>query len=71
VGIAQLPGLVCADAIHDGRLVRLFPDAHVPVRPISVLYPSRKFLAPGVERFLELLATEVTPTASLQELRGP
>ena len=45
VGIAQLPGLVCQDAIRDGRLVRLFPAARVPVRPISVLYPSRAFLA--------------------------
>lgn len=65
VGIARLPGLVCQDAIRDGRLVRLFPDARVPVRPVWALYPSRAFLAAKVERFLDALGTLVTPMAPL------
>lgn len=65
VGIARLPGLVCQDAIRDGRLVRLFPEARVPVRPVSALYPSRAFLPVKVERFLDALATLVTPMTPL------
>ena len=59
VGITRLPGLVCQDAIRDGRLVRLFPDVRVPVRPVSALYPSRAFLPMKVERFLDALGTLV------------
>lgn len=65
VGIARLPGLVCQDAIRDGRLVRLFPDARVSVRPVSALYPSRTFLPVKVERFLDALTTLVTPMTPL------
>lgn len=65
VGIARLPGIVCQDAIRDGRLVRLFPGARVPVRSVSVLYPSRAFLSVKVERFLDLLGTLVTPMTPL------
>lgn len=57
VGIAQIPSFVCDDALREGRLMRLFPDAHVARRPISVLYPSRSFMAAHVARFLELLGT--------------
>lgn len=54
-GIAQLPDFVCEEAIGDGRLVRLYPEARAPGRQISVLYPSRQFLAARVERFLDAL----------------
>lgn len=64
-GIARLPGLVCQDAIRDGLLVRLFPEARVPVRPVSVLYPSRTFLPAKVERFLDELGALVPPMAPL------
>jgi DNA-binding transcriptional LysR family regulator len=65
VGIARLPGLVCRDAVLDGRLMRLFPESRVPVRPVSVVYPSRTFLDTKVERFLHLLQTMVSPMAPL------
>lgn len=65
VGIARLPGLVCQEAIRDGRLVRLFPGARVPVRPVAALYPSRTFLPVKVERFLDALTTLVTPMTPL------
>lgn len=65
VGIARLPGLVCQEAVRDGRLVRLFPEARVSVRPVSALYPSRTFLPVKVERFLDLLGTLVTPMTPL------
>lgn len=65
VGIALLPGLVCQDAVRDGRLVRLFPEARVPVRPISAVYPSRRTLAVRVARFLDLLTTDVLPMTPL------
>jgi DNA-binding transcriptional LysR family regulator len=57
-GMAQLPALLCDDAIADGRLVRVFPDARVPMRPVSVVYPSRAFLPARVTRFVELLIAE-------------
>lgn len=60
-GIARLPSFLCREALADGRLRRLFPRARVSVRQISALYPSRTFLAARVERFLELLAGEMTP----------
>jgi DNA-binding transcriptional LysR family regulator len=56
-GIAQLPDFVCDEAIRDGRLVRLYAEANVSVRQISVLYPSRQFLAARVERFLDVLGS--------------
>jgi DNA-binding transcriptional LysR family regulator len=65
VGIARLPGLVCQEAIRDGRLVRLFPDARVSVRPVWALYPSRTFLPAKVDRFLDVLGTVVTPMSPL------
>lgn len=61
VGIARLPGLVCQEAIRDGRLVRLFPKARVSVRQVSALYPSRAFLPVKVERFIEALVTPMAP----------
>lgn len=64
-GIARLPGLVCRDAVLDGRLIRLYPESRVPVRPVSVVYPSRMFLATKVERFLALLSAMVSPMAPL------
>ena len=64
-GVARLPGLVCQDAIGDGRLVRLFPEARVPLRPVSVLYPSRTFLPAKVEHFLEALGSLVPPMTPL------
>lgn len=57
-GIAQLPSFVCEPAMRDGQLVRLFPEARVAVRQISVLYPSRVFLAARVRRFLDLLEAD-------------
>lgn len=70
VGIARLPGLVCQDAIRDGRLVRLFPGARVSVRPVWALYPSRAFLPAKVERFLDVLGTLVTPMSPLSDGAG-
>jgi DNA-binding transcriptional LysR family regulator len=65
VGIARLPGALCADAIRDGRLVRLFPESRVSMRPVSALYPERAFLAVRVERFLDVLDTMMTPMAPI------
>ena len=63
-GLAQLPALLCEDALADGRLVRIFPEARAPVRPICVLYPSRTFLPARVARFVELLVAEAAPLRS-------
>lgn len=61
IGLSQLPGFVCDAALRDGRLVRLFPQARVAVRQISVLYPSRVFLTTRVKRFLDVLESERRP----------
>lgn len=54
-GIAGLPLLITGEAVRSGRLVTLFPEAHLPVGELYAVYPSRRFQAMKVKAFLDFL----------------
>ncbi|KQO72226.1 LysR family transcriptional regulator [Methylobacterium sp. Leaf89] len=58
-GLAFLPGYVVERDLAEGRLVALLTDHGAPPVPISLIYPSRRHLAPKVRRFIDLLVRAV------------
>lgn len=54
VGVAQLPALVCQQAVKARQLRVLFGET-ARLRPLSVVYPSRAYLPPRVSLFLDAL----------------
>ncbi|MBS7663013.1 LysR family transcriptional regulator [Pseudomonas lalucatii] len=54
-GIAGLPRMICAEALHSGRLVHLLPGARLPTGELYAVYPSRRFQAMKVKTFLDFL----------------
>ena len=60
VGVAILPHFSCADALADGRLVRLLPDYDtVPDLGIYVVYPDKRFVPLKVRSFIDVIAAEL------------
>lgn len=70
VGIALLPGIVCREAVQDGRLRVLFGPAPLALRPLYAVFPSRQYLPAKVRVFVEALAALVEPMRPL-EVSGP
>lgn len=68
VGIAQLPGIVCREAVADGRLRVLFGPAAL-LRPVYAIYPSRSYLPAKVRAFVDALAQLVAPMLPLESRR--
>lgn len=60
-GIGNLPGLLVADAIADGRLEALLEDFQPASSPIYALYPHRTYVAAKVRAFVDFLMRELTP----------
>jgi DNA-binding transcriptional LysR family regulator len=58
-GLAFLPAYVVERDLADGRLVALLTDHAAPPVPISLIYPSRRHLAPKVRRFIDLLVRTI------------
>lgn len=54
-GIGVISDYVCVPDIMAGRLTRLFPDWSLPARPVSLIYPSRRELAPAVRAFADFM----------------
>lgn len=72
LGIAQLPSLVCRDAVREGRLQLLFGPGATRQRPVHAVFPSRRHLPPKVRHFLDTLTAEITPMLPLHaEDHGP
>lgn len=63
-GIAVLSGYLCAPEIASGRLLRLFPECAIPPVEVSLVFPSKRELAPAVRAFVEFLK-EVTKPGEL------
>ncbi len=55
-GFAQVPAFIVADALKDGRLVRVLEDFEEEALPISALYPSGRNLSAKVRVFVDFLA---------------
>ncbi|MBD8621174.1 LysR family transcriptional regulator [Sphingomonas sp. CFBP 13728] len=58
-GLAFLPSYVVDRDLSEGRLVALLTNYAAPPVPISLIYPSRRHLAPKVRRFIDLLARNI------------
>jgi DNA-binding transcriptional LysR family regulator len=54
-GIVGLPHMISREALQDGRLLELLPQACLPTSEIYALYPSRRFQAMKVKAFLDFL----------------
>lgn len=66
VGVAQVPSIVCRQAVEEGRLVALAVEGRAPRSvPVHALYPSRQHLPLKVRRFVDLLAAMVAPMQPL------
>ena len=59
LGIASLPDLLCADAIRDGRLVRVLPEYGSAPIELNAVYPSHRILSPKVNAFVSFLLQEM------------
>ncbi|KQN30305.1 LysR family transcriptional regulator [Sphingomonas sp. Leaf34] len=58
-GLAFLPSYVVDRDLSEGRLVAVLTTYAAPPVPISMIYPSRRHLAPKVRRFIDLLAGNI------------
>jgi len=54
-GIANLAYFVIQQQVHNGELVRVFPDASPEVLSVFAIYPDRRYLSPKVSVFVEFL----------------
>lgn len=62
-GIGQLPLLIAAEAAARGDLVRVLPGWAAEPVPLHAVYPSHRFLAPGVRAFIDLAAERLAAAA--------
>ncbi|MEI8145861.1 MAG: LysR family transcriptional regulator [Alphaproteobacteria bacterium] len=71
LGIGYVPVWHFVDKeIESGRLVALLKDWEPKPQPISVVYPSRRFLAPKVRAAIDFLAAEFDLDPLLSGFRG-
>jgi DNA-binding transcriptional LysR family regulator len=54
-GLGILSGYLCAPQISAGRLVRLFPEWKSPAVDVSIVFPSKRALAPAVKAFTDFM----------------
>lgn len=59
LGIAPLPDLLCAEAMRDGRLVRVLSEYASPPIEVNAVYPSHRILSPKVNAFVNFVITEM------------
>lgn len=67
LGVGCLPPVLCHKGLASGELVALFEGATVRSGAISLLYPSRHFMAPKVRILADMIAEEVGPLLSRRE----
>lgn len=65
IGLALLPGLVCREAVRDGRLRVLFGPEPAAVPGVWAVFPSRRHLSARVRAFLDVLSAMVEPMQPL------
>jgi DNA-binding transcriptional LysR family regulator len=58
-GLARIPDLAVQDDLSAGRLVRVLPEWRLAGATVYAVYPGRRFLAPKVQAFLELLTSRM------------
>lgn len=65
-GIGVVSAYLCGPDILAGRLVRLVPDWSLPLLPVSLVYPSRRELAPAIRAFADFMKDAGTQGQSWQ-----
>jgi DNA-binding transcriptional LysR family regulator len=60
-GIGNLPSLLVATALSDGRLEPLLESFRPSASPIYAVYPHRTYLAVKVRSFVDFLIRELSP----------
>jgi LysR family transcriptional regulator, regulator for bpeEF and oprC len=65
LGIGQLPLLIAAEAVADGRLVPVLPAWRPAPVTVHAIYPSNRYLSPKVRAFIDL-ALERFPSDNAQ-----
>lgn len=60
-GIARMPSYLLATLIREGKLVRILADHEHAIAPISVVYPTRRHLAPKVRALIDEISAAWTP----------
>ncbi|GLT12612.1 LysR substrate-binding domain-containing protein [Sulfitobacter porphyrae] len=58
VGVAQLPEHLCAEAIADGRLVRVLPDLTTLAGMMYAVFSRETVKAPALRAFLDHMVAE-------------
>lgn len=61
LGLAEIPALVCCDALRSGELIRVLPEWSNTSRRLHAIYPSRNHLNATVRSFLDFLADRLAP----------
>lgn len=56
IGIGLLPWYCIAQDLQAGRLVQVLSQYKIPEKPLCILYPHARLMAPAVRRFVEFLA---------------
>jgi DNA-binding transcriptional LysR family regulator len=64
-GIAFLPWLEVFDDLRSGELVRLLSGFPAPGMPVSLVYPSRRHLAPRTRLVMEFVLDQVREVRSM------
>ncbi len=66
-GIGVASSYLCGPLIRDGRLVRILPEWSLPPLEVSLVFPSRRELAPTVRAFIDFMKECSPPTIFWQE----
>lgn len=56
-GVASIPRFIASNDLAIGRLVELLPDWHGATVPVSVVYPSARFLNARLRAFIDLVVS--------------
>lgn len=52
LGLAMIPNMIAAEAIHEGRLMRILPDWTGEMNSMSLVYPPGRYQHPKVRAFV-------------------
>jgi len=58
-GIAEIPSIICGEALHDGRLVEVMPDWRFAPTVLSIVYPGNRNLPRTVRLFKDFCLEKV------------
>jgi DNA-binding transcriptional LysR family regulator len=59
IGVAWMPGFMCAEDIRQRRLRHLLPEWRSAETPLHAVYPTARHLSPKVATFIELLRSRL------------